>query len=127
VRNSPTLGTSNNYVSSTVEKDFKAFFAFYIPNSLVGYTNVNFIFNKVKGDSAFPRKPSPPRVLLQGYSPLKMVIFRKKIHCKHAKYVLTQTSGEFTQDASGQRAKTRELGIAHASNRIWPFPSPLCL
>jgi hypothetical protein len=48
--------------------------------------------------------------------------FRKKCDYKCAKYVSTQTSGESTRDASGQRAKTCDSGIAHASGRIQPFP-----
>jgi hypothetical protein len=55
----------------------------------VGDTNVNFHrINKVKGlikskgDSAFPRKPNPPRGLLRGAFPQKMVPFFAKIHCK---------------------------------------------
>jgi hypothetical protein len=91
----------------------------------VGCTNENFTLNKVKGDSAPPRKLSPPRGLLRGVSPppKKMVpFFRKKFHCKCTKYISTWTLDEFTQDASGQRAKTCESGIAHASSRIRPFP-----
>jgi hypothetical protein len=37
------LRTSNSYVASTLRKDFQVFFAIYIPNTLVGCTNVNFI------------------------------------------------------------------------------------
>jgi flagellar biosynthesis protein FliP len=54
-RNSPTLGTSNSYVASTLRKDFQVSFVIYIPNTLVGCTNVNSIeLIKSKGDSAFP-------------------------------------------------------------------------
>jgi hypothetical protein len=48
--------------------------------------------------------------------------FAKKIHCKHAKYASTRVLGEFTRDASGQSAKKRKSGIAHASSRIRSFP-----
>jgi hypothetical protein len=51
-----------------------------------------------------------------------ILFFHKKLHCKCAKYVSTWTSGEFTQDVSGQKAKTSELGIAHVSSRLRPFP-----
>jgi hypothetical protein len=54
-RNSPTLGTSNNYVASTLRKDFQSLFVIYIPNTPVGCTNINSIeLIKSKGDSAFP-------------------------------------------------------------------------
>jgi flagellar biosynthesis protein FliP len=53
--NSPTLVTSNSYVTSTLRKDFQVPFVIYIPNTLVGCTNVNSIeLIKSKGDSAFP-------------------------------------------------------------------------
>jgi hypothetical protein len=45
-----------------------------------------------------------------------------KTHRKCAKYASTQILGELTRDASGQRAKKCESGIAYASGRIWPFP-----
>jgi hypothetical protein len=54
-RNSPTLGTSNNYVASTLRKDFQVSFVVYMPNTPVGHTNVNPTeLIKSKGDSAFP-------------------------------------------------------------------------
>jgi flagellar biosynthesis protein FliP len=54
-RNSPTLGTSNSYVVSTLRKDFQVSFVIYIPNTTVGCTNVNSVeLIKSKGDSAFP-------------------------------------------------------------------------
>jgi hypothetical protein len=54
-RNSPTLGTSNSYVASTLRKDFHVSFVVYIPNTPVGCTNVNPTeLIKAKGDSAFP-------------------------------------------------------------------------
>jgi hypothetical protein len=54
-RNSPTLGISNSYVTSTLRKDFQVFFVVYIPNTPVGCANVNptELINS-KGDSAFP-------------------------------------------------------------------------
>jgi hypothetical protein len=49
------LGTSNSYVASTLRKDFQVYFVIYIPNPLVGCTNVNPIeLIKSMGDSAFP-------------------------------------------------------------------------
>jgi hypothetical protein len=48
--------------------------------------------------------------------------FRKKIRRKSVKYASTQILGELTRDASSQKAKKRESGIAYASSRIWPFP-----
>jgi hypothetical protein len=51
-----------------------------------------------------------------------MAPFFRKIRCKRAKYASTQTLGELTRDASSQRAKKRESGIAYAFGRIRPFP-----
>jgi hypothetical protein len=87
VKNSPTLGTSNNYVASTLRKDFQVLFVIYIPNTPVGCTNVNSLeLIKSKGNLAFPRKPSHPRGLLRGASPPeKWPHFFAKIH-KHTKY-----------------------------------------
>jgi hypothetical protein len=101
-RNSPTLGTSNSYVASTLRKDFQASFVIYIPNTPVGCTNVNFHrVNILKGDSTFLRKPSPHRGLLRGASPpKKMVPFLRKFRCKSAKYASTHILGELTWDAS---------------------------
>jgi hypothetical protein len=54
-RNSPTLGTSNSYVASTLRKDFQVFLVVYMPNTPVGRTNVNPTkLIKSKGDSTFP-------------------------------------------------------------------------
>jgi hypothetical protein len=51
VKNSPTLGTSNSYVASTLRKDFQVLFVIYIPSTPVGYTNVNsFELIKSKGN-----------------------------------------------------------------------------
>jgi transposase InsO family protein len=83
--------------------------------------------NKVKGRLGFPLKTKSPSGATAGASPPKWSHFFAKIHRKCAKYASTQTLGEITWDASGQRAKKRESGIAYASSRIWPFPSPLCL
>jgi hypothetical protein len=55
LKNSPTLGTSNSYVASTLKKDFQVLFVLYTPNTPVGYTNVNPIeLINLKGNSAFP-------------------------------------------------------------------------
>jgi hypothetical protein len=86
VKNSPTLGTSNSYVASTLRKDFQVLFVIYIPNTPVGCKNVNsFELIKSKGNLAFPRNPSHPRGLLGGHPHPKMVPFFAKIR-KHAKY-----------------------------------------
>jgi hypothetical protein len=83
VKNSPTLGTSSNYVASTLRKDFQVLFVVICaPNTPVGCTDVNF-FEVIKsnGDLTFPRKPSHPRGLLRGASPpppKKMVPFFRK-------------------------------------------------
>jgi hypothetical protein len=121
VKNSPTLGTSNSYVASTLRKDFHILFVIYIPNTPVGCTNVNsFELIKSKGNLAFPRKPSHPRGLLRGASPQKWSHFFAK-NRKHAKYDSTRASGEFRRGTSGQAGKTHESEIAYSSGRIQPF------
>jgi hypothetical protein len=86
VKKSQTLGKSNSYVASTLRKDFQILFVIYIPNTLVGYTNVNsFELIKSKGNLAFPRKRSHPRGLLRGAPPKKWSHFFAKIR-KHTKY-----------------------------------------
>jgi hypothetical protein len=95
------LGTSNNYVASTLRKDFQVSFVIYTPNTLVGCTNVNFHrINKAKGRLGFPPKTkSPSGAIAGGISP-KMVPFFRKIRRKCVKYISTQTLGELTRDAS---------------------------
>jgi transposase InsO family protein len=125
VKNSPTLGTSNSYVTSTLRKDFQAPFIIYTPNTPVGCTNVNSIeINKYKGKLGFPLKPkSPSGATIGGHPPPQNgPIFFAKNHRKCTKYASTQVLGELTRDASSQRAKKRESGIAYTSSRIWPFP-----
>jgi hypothetical protein len=79
VKNSPTLGTSNSYVASTLKKDFQVIFVNYIPNTPVGCTDVNsFELTKLKGNLAFPRKTSHPRGYCGGASPQKMVSYFRK-------------------------------------------------
>jgi hypothetical protein len=89
-KNSPTLGTSNNYVASTLRKDFQViFFVIYIPNTPVGCTNANSLESiKLKGNLAFPRKSSHPRGLQRGASPRKNGPIFRKIR-KRAKYAST--------------------------------------
>jgi hypothetical protein len=71
-KNSPTLGTSSNYVASTLTKDVQVFVVDYIPNTPVGSIDVNISkLIKLKGNLALPRKPSHPRGLRRGASPLK--------------------------------------------------------
>jgi hypothetical protein len=48
------LGTSNNYVDFTLRKDFQVFL--HIPDAPISCTDVNFLLNKVNGDSAFSSK-----------------------------------------------------------------------
>jgi hypothetical protein len=58
----------------------KFFAVNYMPNTRVGSTNVNNNkLIKLKGNLAFPRKPSHPRVLLRGHPPPKKMVpfFRK--------------------------------------------------
>jgi hypothetical protein len=52
---------------------------FRIPNAPVGYTNGNFIIEQSqRATQLSPRKPSPPRGLLRGYSPQKWSHFFAK-------------------------------------------------
>jgi hypothetical protein len=126
VKNSPTLGTSNSYVASTLREDFQVLSVIYTPNTPVGCTNVNSIeINKCKGQLSFPLKTKSPSGATTGASPppKKMVpFFRKKPRRRCTKYASTQVLVELTRDASGQRVKKREPGIAYPSSRIWPSP-----
>jgi hypothetical protein len=83
--------------------DFQVIFVNYIPNTPVGCTDVNsFKLIKLKGNLAFPRKPSHTRGLLRGASPpQKMAPFFRKTHRKRTKYTSTQVLGEPTRDAGG--------------------------
>jgi hypothetical protein len=64
------LGTSNSYVVSTLRKDFQVSFVVYIPNTLVGCTNVNPIeLIKSKGDSASPENQVPLGGYYGGHPP----------------------------------------------------------
>jgi hypothetical protein len=79
MKNSPTLGTSNSYVASTLRKDFKVLFVIYIPNTPVGCTNVNSLkIIKSKGNLAFPRKQVTLGGYYGGHPPKKMVPFFRK-------------------------------------------------
>jgi hypothetical protein len=125
VRSSPTLGTSNGYVTSTLEKDFQALFrCLHTQHPIWLYNCKSHHEIKVKRATQLSLlKPSPPRGLLRGAPPPpKWSHFFTKNRRKCAKYTSTQTLGEFTRDTSSQRAKKSELGIAHASSRIRPFP-----
>jgi hypothetical protein len=60
----------------------KFFVVNYMPNTPIGSTNVsNNKLIKLKGNLAFPRKPSHPRGLLQGHPPPKKngPIFSQKL------------------------------------------------
>jgi hypothetical protein len=101
----------------------KFFVVNYMPNTPVGSTNVNSgNLIKLKGNLAFPRKPSHPRGLLRGASPAQKngPIFSLKIR-KRTKYDSTLASSEFRRGAGGQAERTREPEIAYASARIRPF------
>jgi hypothetical protein len=95
-----------------------------MPNTPVGSLDVKTNKSiKLKGNSAFPRKPSHPQGLLRGVSPppqKKWSHFFAKVR-KRAKYDSTLASSEFRRGAGGQAEKTREPEIAYASARIWPF------
>jgi hypothetical protein len=93
-----------------------------MPNTPVGSINENSNkLIKLKGNSAFPRKPSHPRGLLQGYTPPeKMVPFFRKIR-EYANYASVQALGKFRRSAGNQEEKMRETEIAYASSRIRPF------
>jgi hypothetical protein len=101
----------------------KFFVVNYMPNTLVGSINVNNSkLIKLKGNLAFPRKPSHPRGLLRGHPPQKMVpFFAKNSTRKRAKYVSILASSESKRGAGGQAERTHEPEIAYASARIWPF------
>jgi hypothetical protein len=126
VKNSPTLGTSNSYVASTLREDFHVLFIIYTPNTPIGCKNVNSIeINKYKGQLGFPLKTKSPSGATTGGIPppkKKWSHFFAKTHHRCTKYASTQVLGEHTRDASGQRVKKRESGIAYASGRIRPFP-----
>jgi hypothetical protein len=124
-RNSPTLGTSKIYVSSTLRKDFQVSFVIYIPNTPVGDTNVKFHrINKVKGQLGFPSKTkSPSRATMGGApTPKKMASFFRKIRCKRAKYASTQILGESTRDTSSQRAKQARVKDSPRLQQDTPLP-----
>jgi hypothetical protein len=116
------LETSKSYVASTLRKDFQVSFC-YLHTQHPSWL-YNRRINKVKGRLGFPLKTKSPSGATAGGipPPQKMVPFFAKFHRKCAKYASTQTLGKFTRDTSSQRAKKRESGIAHASNRIRPFP-----
>jgi hypothetical protein len=120
VRNWQMLGTSNSYVACTLRKDFQVSFC-YLHTQHPGwlYKCKFHRINKVKGWLGFPLDTKS----LSGATapPPKWPVF-SKIHRKCAKCASTQTLGELTWDASSQRVKKHESGIAHASSRIRPFP-----
>jgi hypothetical protein len=64
----------------------KFFVVNYMPNTPVGNLDVKTNKSiKLKGNSAFPRKPSHPRGLLRGAPPKKWPHFSQKVR-KRAKY-----------------------------------------
>jgi hypothetical protein len=81
VRSSPTLGTSNGYVTSTLEKDFQALFrCLHTQHPIWLYNCKSHHEIKVKRATQLSLlKPSPPRGLLRGAPPPpKMVPFFHK-------------------------------------------------
>jgi hypothetical protein len=95
-----------------------------MPNTLVGSINVNNSkLIKLKGNLAFPGKPSHPRGLLRGASlPKKWShFFAKNSTRKRAKYVSTLASSESRRGVGGQAERMCEPEIAYASARIRPF------
>jgi hypothetical protein len=61
-----------------------------MPNTPVGSLDVNINkLIKLKGNLAFPTKPSHPRGLLWGLPPEEMVPFFTKYFCKIANYAST--------------------------------------
>jgi hypothetical protein len=110
-RNSPTLGTSNSYVASTLRKDFQISFVIYTLNTPVGCTNVNSIkLINSKGNSAFPLKNKSPSGATAGGIPPKMVPFFRK---NSPQKVLSTPRPKFwvssceTQAARGRRSASR--------------------
>jgi hypothetical protein len=102
----------------------KFFVVNYMPNTPVGSTNVNNNkLIKLKGNLAFPTKPSHPQGLLRGASPPPKWshFFAKNSTRRRAKYDSTLASSESRRGTSGQTERTREPEIAYASARIRPF------
>jgi hypothetical protein len=62
------LGTSNNYVASTLRKEFQVILC--ISDTPVGCIYVTFL-NRVKGDSAFSPKTKSPSGATTGGTPSK--------------------------------------------------------
>jgi hypothetical protein len=121
VKCSPTLGTSNSYVASTLRKDFQVLLC--IPNAPVGYIYVKVLLNKVKGDSAFSLKTKTPSGGYYGGHPQMVLLFSQKSLLQKA-LSMSQPGSlvKKMRDANDQRTKTGESGIAHTSGRIRPFP-----
>jgi hypothetical protein len=67
----------------------------HIPDAPVSCTDVNFLSNKVKGDSAFsPKTKSPSGVTAGDICPKNgPIFFPKKLYFKNAKYVSTRELG----------------------------------
>jgi hypothetical protein len=97
-----TLGTSSNYVASTIRKDFQDLFVNCVPNTPVGCTDVNLIeLIKLKGNLAFPKKPKSPSGATTGGipPPEKWSIFTKKI-------ASTPSTSRPKPQANSDRART---------------------
>jgi hypothetical protein len=101
----------------------KFFVVNYMPNTPVGSLDVKISKSiKLKGNLAFPRKPSHPRGLLPGASPPhKMVPFFRKKFASTLSTTRPKPRSEFRWGAGGQAGRTREPEIAYASARIRPF------
>jgi hypothetical protein len=104
VKNSPTVGTSNSYVASTLRKGFPSYLCkLHTQHPSWSYRCKFFQINKVKGQLGFPQKTkSPSGATAVGIPPpKKMAQFFCKTRRKHTKYTSTQVLGEPTRDAGG--------------------------
>jgi hypothetical protein len=85
----------------------KFFVVNYMPNTPIGSTNVsNNKLIKLKGNLAFPRKPSHPRGLLQGHPPpqKKWSHFFAKTR-KRAKYDCLSGGGAWVAKRKGRASQ----------------------
>jgi hypothetical protein len=76
VKSSPTVGTSNSYVTFTLRKKFQVNLC--ISDTPVGCMYVKFL-NKVEGDWAFFPKTKSPRGLLWGHLPKRFYFLQKSL------------------------------------------------
>jgi hypothetical protein len=122
-KNSPTLGTSNSYVASSLSEDFQVFCCkLHAQHPSWQPRCKNQQINKAEGQLVFPQKTKSPSGATAGGTPPKKngPIFSQKIR-KRAKCDLTLASSEFRRGAGGQAERTCEPEIAYTSARIRPF------